>query len=109
MFRKKSKAPAPEEAGFEAIERRLETIEQRIEEKISLLKVLEEKAGHKIEALEKLLYASHEPGPVEARRRENRTDEILALAEKGLDAAEIARILAVPAGEVELILDLNKK
>ncbi|MDA8172546.1 MAG: hypothetical protein M0Z48_12050 [Nitrospiraceae bacterium] len=89
----------------------LQGFEQRIDEKIALLKILEEKAGKKIEALEKLLYASMyaESGPEGAGRRLNRMDEILALREKGLDALEIARILSVPAGEVELILGLNKK
>ncbi len=89
----------------------LKALEQRIDEKIALLKILEEKAGKKIEALERLLCAPmyQASGPDGAGRRTNRIDEILALREKGLDTLEIARILSVPAGEVELILGLNKK
>ncbi len=107
---KQKKTSHPEDPGFKAQEQRLKDIEQRIEEKISLLKVLEEKADKKIETLEKLLYAPiYVSGADGTSRRGNRTEEILALKEKGLDAPEIARILAVPAGEVELILDLNRK
>lgn len=85
----------------------LKELEQRIEEKLALLKALEAKADRKIEALEKLLYSSMALKPQAGRI--DRGEEILALGEKGLDALEIAKILGVPAGEVELILNLNKK
>ncbi len=85
----------------------LKKLEERIDEKISLLTALEEKAGKQIEALEKLIYSSMASKP--SAGMINRSGEILALKEKGLDAREISKILSVPAGEVELILNLNKK
>ena len=85
----------------------LKKLEERIDEKISLLMVLDERAGRKIEALEKLLYSSMASKPDAVRI--NRSDEILALKDKGLDALDISEILSVPIGEVELILNLNKK
>lgn len=87
----------------------LKAFEQRLDEKIALLKLLEEKADKKIESLERLLYAAAGPDGAGKRQNQNREDEILALSEKGIDRLEIARILSVPAGEVELILDLHKK
>ncbi len=85
----------------------LKKLEARIDEKVSLLIALDERVGRRIEALEKLMYSpvAHDPAPGNA----DRSDGILALREKGLDAREISKILAVPAGEVELILNLNKK
>jgi transcriptional regulator len=37
----------------------------------------------------------------------NRQQEVLALRERGLRNDEIAEVLGMQAGEVELILDLN--
>ncbi len=83
----------------------LKKLEERIDEKISLLTAIEEKAGKKLEALEKLMYSSMASKP--ASGMINRSGEILALKEKGLDVQEISKILSVPAGEVELILSLK--
>jgi transcriptional regulator len=58
--------------------------------------------------LEKLMY-SPVAAPDLSPALADRSSGILALREKGLDAGEISKILAVPAGEVELILNLNKK
>jgi len=79
----------------------------RIEKKVEELKSIEGLVDEKIKLLNDLI-----------KRAESLTSsfessahfrEVLTLNEKGLKIDEIARILDVPAGEVELILNLATK
>jgi DNA-directed RNA polymerase specialized sigma24 family protein len=79
----------------------------RIEKKIEELKNMEVLADEKIKILEDLIkraesLASSSESPAHFR-------EVIILNEKGLKIDEIARILDMPAGEVELILNLAAK
>lgn len=87
----------------------LQALEQRIDEKIALLEALEKKAGERIKELDRLICMHAQPESSRDVARRPRVEEMLALKAKGLQAEEIAGILSVPAGEVELILDLHKK
>lgn len=71
----------------------IESAEKRIDEKIERLEQLIEKAEH-------LHAASGDPST-------DRNREIQALVKKGLSVDEIAKILNMPKGEIELILSLN--
>jgi hypothetical protein len=70
----------------------LESIEASVDEKIKILETLIEKA-------EALNITSQSIG---------RHDEIVSLGKKGMKSHEIADILDIPVGEVELVLNLGK-
>lgn len=72
----------------------IESAEKRIDEKIERLEQLIEKAEH-------LHAASGDPST-------GRNREIQALVKKGLSVDEIAKILNMPKGEIELILSLGR-
>ncbi|MGC2062657.1 MAG: DUF2802 domain-containing protein [Thermodesulfovibrionales bacterium] len=72
----------------------LESAEKRVDEKIERLERLIEKA-------ELLQTSSGDPAGVRSR-------EIQALVQKGLAVDEIAQVLNMPKGEIELILSLNR-
>lgn len=71
----------------------IESAEKRIDKKLERLELLIEKAEH--------LHVSGSPSA--ARNR-----EIQALVQKGLKVDEIAKILDMPRGEIELILSLGR-
>ncbi len=80
----------------------------RIEEKMALLLAAEKRIDHKREALERLIACAGElcSGPEfieESRRR-----KVLVLSDKGLKIDDIAEILDISRGEIELILDLGR-
>jgi hypothetical protein len=79
---------------------------ERIEKKIEVLKDLEASVDEKIAALKRL---GQEEGslkpPLETFDRHH---AVITLKQRGLKSEEIAGILSVPLGEVELILNLNK-
>ncbi len=84
-----------------------EMIFEKLERKIRELQALEALADKKIETLARLLEHAvparpSNDGPV------NRQQEILALSQKGLAHQEIAELLDMPRGEVELVLALNQ-
>lgn len=78
---------------------------KKLERKIQALEALEATADKKIEALERLLQRADTTRSPDSAM--NRQQEIVALRQKGLGHQEIAEVLDMPLGEVELILALN--
>lgn len=78
---------------------------KRLERKIEILEAIEASVDSKIALLEKLLHQA------EALKlptdKINRSHEILSLRDKGLKIDEIASVLDMPLGEVDLILNLS--
>lgn len=78
---------------------------KKLEAKIKVLEAMESTVDKKMASLERLIHraeALNAPGT-----GMNRQQEVLALRERGLRNDEIAEVLGMQAGEVELILDLN--
>lgn len=78
---------------------------KRLERKIKVLEAIETSVDEKLSALEKLINRAEAIIP--ATGLTNREQEISALKQKGLKIDEIAGILDMPVGEVELILNLR--
>lgn len=78
---------------------------QRLERKIKVLEAIEASVDEKLSALEKLIDRAEAIVPT--AELTNREQEISALKQKGLKIDEIAGILDMPVGEVELILNLR--
>jgi hypothetical protein len=93
----------------------------RLDHKIDTLKALEARADQKIAILDGLITKYKNLGPSEdflagapktlPAEGDNQApkglrDEVESLAEKGFNTEQIARILDIPSGEVELILNL---
>lgn len=78
---------------------------RRLEDKIGELKALEASVDEKILLLERTIERAEllKTGRTDLPRQ----DEILALVKKGMKINEIAEIFNTPAGEVELVLNLN--
>lgn len=80
----------------------------RLEARIRVLEAAEKRIDRKLEKLEGLLEKAEllpsTPGDSPAAR----SHEIGALIQKGLKVDEIAKVLNIPRGEVELILSLNR-
>ena len=81
----------------------------RLDQKIKALKTVEARADEKIALLDGLItkfkkinISTESLGAV----GEGRQKEVQALAGKGFNSEQIARILDLPSGEVELILNL---
>lgn len=88
-----------------------EKLVERIERKIETLKRIEAQADEKIALLDGLIsrWKHLQERPLETeggRRKDLQQGEVLSLARKGFNAEEISRILDLPRGEVELILNL---
>lgn len=84
-----------------------DVIFRRLEKKIEVLEAIEASVDEKVALLEKLINrveAIKFPSDIS-----NREFEIIQLSAKGLKIDEIARILDIPAGEVDLILNLSSK
>jgi hypothetical protein len=79
---------------------------ERIDKKIEVLKALEASVDEKIAALRKLGQDEEALGKTSGHF--NRQTEVLLLEQRGMNIDEIASILSMPKGEVELILNLNK-
>jgi hypothetical protein len=81
----------------------------RIDQKIKALKTVEAGADEKIAILDGLISQSkkinHNAEPL-AAAGEGHQKEVQSLFGKGFTAEQIARILDLPSGEVELILNL---
>jgi hypothetical protein len=100
------KETAPEISEFEAVADRLV---ERIEEKIKALKGLEARADEKIVLLDGLITrvkGLNLTAESVKKASGNSRDEVQSLSGKGFKADQIARILDLPSGEVELILNL---
>lgn len=78
---------------------------RRLEGKIGELKALEASVDEKILLLERTIERAEllKAGQTDLLRQ----DEIMALVKKGMKINEIAEIFNAPAGEVELVLNLN--
>lgn len=79
---------------------------ERLEEKIKTLKELELSVDKKIAIIERLLQRA-DSIKIPSLARTDRYEEILYLKNKGLKIEEIAKLLDIPAGEVELFLNLK--
>jgi hypothetical protein len=81
----------------------------RINQKIRELKTVESRADEKIAILDGLITKFKKLNPsFESSNAggEGREREVLGLSGKGFNSEQIARILDLPSGEVELILNL---
>lgn len=78
----------------------------RIEEKINTLQQLEMAIDKKTAILEKLLQRA-ESLKMPSLSRNDRYEEIIYLKNKGLTLEEISKLLDIPLGEAELILNLK--
>lgn len=87
------------------LERSADKILKKIEKKIEILEAIETSVDKKLAAFERLIHMAEgikTPGNNKSPRY-----EIIALNRRGLEADEIAGILDIPRGEIELILNLN--
>ncbi|MBF0536814.1 MAG: hypothetical protein HQL03_01020 [Nitrospirae bacterium] len=79
---------------------------KKLEKQIEILEAIEASVDAKLVNFERLLHMAdsihHPQGPV------NRQHEVMALTYRGLKVDEIADVLGMQRGEVELILNLNK-
>ena len=112
LFRKKGPAGADEERRRLTLE--LSEIEEisgklfrRIDERIAALAALEARLDEKAAAVEALVAKASSIGAAQDEAVEARRRGVIALAQKGLKADEIAGIFDMTRGEVELILKLR--
>lgn len=115
MLRKKTNKPAPKPAASpkELLSLEMKEIEQigeklfrKIDARISELRDLEARIDEKAAGLSKLLKQVEMLKADAASPAEQRHREVRALAAKGMKVGEIAGVLGMPKGEVELILSL---
>lgn len=78
---------------------------KRLEKKIEVLEAIEASVDEKIARLERLIHRAEAIKPVAGGL--NREHEIMALKHRGLKIDEIADIIDMPVGEIELVLNLN--
>ncbi|MBF0541192.1 MAG: hypothetical protein HQK91_07055 [Nitrospirae bacterium] len=86
-------------------ERAADKVLKKLEKKIEILEAIESSVDKKLAAFERLIHLAENiktPGTTNSPRY-----EIVALNRRGLEAEEIAGILDIPRGEIELILNLN--
>jgi uncharacterized protein len=78
---------------------------RKLEKKIELLQAMESSIDKKIAAFETLVQQAQSIRS--GGDGKDRPHEIMALSGKGMNATDIAAALAMPVGEVQLILDLQ--
>ena len=78
---------------------------KKLEKKIALLQAMESSIDKKIAAFESLIQQAE--GMRSSGDVRNRPHEIMTLHGKGMKATDIAAALAMPVGEVQLILELQ--
>ncbi|MBF0565275.1 MAG: hypothetical protein HQK89_08535 [Nitrospirae bacterium] len=87
------------------LEQKARDIFRRLDKQIEILEAIESSVDSKLAAFERLMQMSDSmncsTGGV------NRRIEVMALSHKGLHLEEIASVLGMQCGEVELILNLN--
>jgi hypothetical protein len=86
-----------------------EKLIDRLDNKIKALKAIETQADQKIAILDGLITKCKHmdlSGNVNAATPKGHRSEVQTLASKGFKSEQIARILDLPSGEVELILNL---
>ena len=72
------------------------------------LAAIEKRVDEKCEALERMLARAENLKPSEGLDLDPKYREVRNLARKGLKIDEIAGILDIPQGEIELILTIDK-
>lgn len=92
---------------LEEVEELSEFVIKRIDEKIERLQEIEKRIDKKVELLQRLLARVDEVTDEPLPKEHYRIREVLVLAEKGLKVEEIASILDIPVGEVELIINVH--
>jgi len=92
---------ASEVAELEAI---ASALFRRMDERLAALRAMEERLDARARALEDLVARAEQAARAAAGGMPARRGQVLALGRKGLCAAEIAAVLDMPRGEVDLIL-----
>lgn len=80
----------------------------RLEKRMKELASIEQRLDTKIAILEKLILRAERADIPSHRQQDDRYHEIAELIGKGLKVDEIANILDIPMGEIELIVSLRK-
>ncbi len=81
---------------------------KRLEKKIEVLEAVEASVDEKLASFERLLQTADTVKP-SAAAGFNRQKEVLALVRKGMRIDDIAGIMSMPKGEIELILNLGNR
>lgn len=81
---------------------------RKIDERIAALSALEARLDEKARAVEAIVTKAASIGAAQGESVELRRRGVIALAQKGLKADEIAEIFDMTQGEVELILNLRR-
>ncbi|MBF0343032.1 MAG: hypothetical protein HQL06_02260 [Nitrospirae bacterium] len=110
LFDSKSKGKAIEKEETKddvaILEHTANAIFKKLEKQIEILEAIEASVDAKLATFERLLHMAdsinHPTGAV------NRQHEVMALTQRGLTVDEVADVLGMQRGEVELILNLNK-
>lgn len=90
---------------FAVIKAHSDIIFSKIEQKIKALNAIESSVDEKIAKLERLMQRAESIKNPSAGA--DRHHELVSLTQRGLTIAEISDIFDIPAGEVELILNLH--
>jgi DNA-directed RNA polymerase specialized sigma24 family protein len=91
------------------IEEISEKLFKRIDERITALSELEARLDKKAAAVEAIVAKASSISSAQGEAVEERRKGVIALAQKGLKADEIAEIFDMTRGEVELILNLQRQ
>jgi hypothetical protein len=81
---------------------------RKIDERVAALEALEARLDAKAAAVEAIVAKASSIGAVQGEAVETSRRGVIALAQKGLKADEIAEIFDMTRGEVELILNLHR-
>ncbi|KJR43591.1 hypothetical protein MCHI_000493 [Candidatus Magnetoovum chiemensis] len=92
---------------LENFQRTAQIIFKKLERQIEILEAIEASVEEKLITFERLLQMADTTN-LPSGGSDNRRREVLALKERGLQVIEIAEILGMRTGEVELILNLNQ-
>ena len=85
-----------------------EKIFRRLDRKMKELAAIEKRVDEKREALERMLVRAENLKPSAGLDLDPKYREVRNLARKGLKIDDIAGILDIPRGEIELILTIDK-
>jgi len=81
---------------------------RKIDERIQALSAMEARLDEKARAVEALVEKASSIGAAQSEAVEVRRRGVIALAQKGLKADEIAEVFDMTKGEVELVLNLRR-
>ncbi|MBF0488381.1 MAG: hypothetical protein HQK98_09495 [Nitrospirae bacterium] len=94
------------DVGIARFEKAAGVIFRRLEKSIQILEAIEASVDAKVAHFERLLQMADAVSYTDCGQ--NRRYEVLALTGKGLGINEIANVLGIQHGEIELILNLNR-